>query len=195
MLRKVVIKKILVRVIFLLILFLAINFYSIVLCEEILKERLWYKNAVECIKVIEIMWQNAAEKKETFLEDYDRVYEAKLKLFDSPPPPISELEKLLTSGDILDKKIVFVTIVTKQIYSEELFKTIIKSYNPNDDLFTKHYFYQSFNFLDKDKIKILERDFVKILKLENSETAIITAMPTIIRLEPKMAVSFFCSIF
>jgi len=181
----------LVRTGFLSLLLSIVVFCDIAFCNGTLKDKLWYKHAEEYINADEIMIQNAIEKKETFLEDYDLRDAATLKLVNSPSPAISELEKLLKSKDAQDRKVALVNIMIKNIYSENLFKTILGGYDSNDDFFTRFYRYRCFKFLGRDKIRHFEDKFLNLLSLEDNGSIIISAMPTLIEIEPSKVIPLF----
>ena len=194
MLHKPISKRFLISQI-LLVLFLIPAFCNGVVCGEKFKDKLWYKHAEEYIKADQQMIQHAIEKKETFLEDYNLRYEAELKLINSPLPTALELEELLNSQDVLGKKVAIVNIMKKKIYSEILFKTILRQHDSNDDFFTKFYTYQCFKLLNKDKMKRFEDDFIKILSFEKNESLIITAMPTLLQVETSKVIPLFVRYF
>lgn len=190
MLSRVIAYKV-VRTGFLSLLLSIVVFCDIAFCNETLKDKLWYKHAEEYINADEIMIQNAIEKKETFLEDYDLRDAATLKLVNLSSPAISELEKLLKSKDAQDRKVALVNIMIKNIYSENLFKTILRGYDPNDDFFTRFYRYRCFKFLGRDKIRHFEDKFLNLLSLEDNGSIIISAMPTLIKIEPSKVIPLF----
>jgi len=179
----------------LLVIFIMLIFCNCVSCKQILNDKLWYKYAVEYIKADEIIIQHAIEKKETFLEDYNLRYKAETQLLNSSPPTLFELEQLLNSQNIIDKKVALVNIVKRHYYSYELFETILIQYDPNNDYFLKFYSYQCFNFLDKDKIKQFEDEVIRITTLENNEAIIISAMPTLAMIDSPKVVSLFVRFF
>ncbi|KAF0145273.1 MAG: hypothetical protein FD156_1104 [Nitrospirae bacterium] len=174
---------------------LVIVINTVAFCNGDQQDKLWYKHAAEYIKADEIMIQNAIEKKETFLEDYDLRDVATLKLINAPSPTISVLEKLLKSKNAQDRKVALVNIMVRNIYSENLFKTILGGYDTNDDFFIRFYRYRCFKFLGKDKIRHFEDKFLILLSLENNGSIIISAMPTLIEIEPSKVIPFFVQYF
>lgn len=190
MLYKIIKKRFLTAQV-LLVLFILYPLGSMLFSAEELKEKLWYKHALQYIEADKKMIQNAMEKKETFLEDYSLRYEAELKLFHSHPPTALELIALLNSKDVLDKKVALVNIMNKKIDSEALFETILKQHDPKDDFLTKFYMYQCFKVLNRDKMKQFEDGFIKILDRENNESLIISAMPTLVQVESSKVIPLF----
>jgi len=172
-----------------------LNFSAIISCEKSTKDELWYVYAIEYIKADEIMVQHMIEKKETFPEDYDSRYKAESRLLNSPSPKETELEILLNSQNLLDRKVALVNIRTRHIYSENLFKTILKINDPKDAYLAKLYVYQSFNFLDTDKIKQYEDEFINMIYWESNEGLIISAMPTLLKMDRSKIVPLFVKFF
>ena len=195
MLPKVTIYPLLLRRSFFSLLVLLIVFCNTACQQEQKESKAWYKYADAYIKADEIMIQNLIEGKETFSKDYEARHQAESQLFNSPSPTMAELEQLLNSQRAIDRKVALVAIKVKHIYSEELFKTILKLNDPKDNYFIKSYSYQSFKFLDGDKVKQYEDELIKIISWETNEAFIIAAMPTLTQVGRTKSIPLFARFF
>lgn len=152
-------------------------------CLKDIKNEPWFYVAEKYVDADAAMLKNAAVGKETAFEDMALRDNFASELQKLPVPLISELEKLLRSEDLLSKKVALVNVMVRNITDTQLLGSILETYSSIGDRAGKFYALQTFKHLDDIQIKAFEDRLVNLLSTETDETAIIAALPTLIRLD------------
>ena len=148
-------------------------------CAENENKASWFNYAEQYIQADKEMLVNAAEKKNSFLEDYDSRLAAESKIRELSLPPLSSLEDLLKSRNDMDRKVALVLIMLKKINNEQLTNTILNRYNIKDEFFIKFYSHQALKHLTENQLSKIQNKLLNVYNTENNETVIISAMPTV----------------
>lgn len=177
---------------FIFLIFLLSNLLS---CQSKPNDQPWYRNAVEYIKADETAIRNAYDNKQTGLEDLKLRDKIAADLLKSESPSINQLKELLASGNYIDRKVALVNIMLRHIYSEDLFKDITSLIAPMDIFWLKFYSLRCLGELKEDTLKQFEDDLVNIFRFETDQSLLVSAMPTIIRLDKSKTIPLFVRYF
>jgi hypothetical protein len=162
---------------------LAVIFFPVNSCRNDTRNEPWFSLAQKYIEADATMLRNAAAGKETAVEDTTVRDDFAAELQKMPAPPLSELEKLVRSEDLPSQKVALVNVMVREITETRLLESILDTYPSIDDRAGKFYALQAFKDLDDTQIKAFEDRIVRLLSTETDETAIIAALPTLIRLD------------
>jgi hypothetical protein len=178
-----------------LVIFLFFLLSNLISCQSKVKDQAWYRNAVEYIKADETIIRNAYGKKQTGLEDLKLRDNIAAEVLKSEPPSISQLKKLLASGNYLDRKVALVNIMLRHIYSEDLFKDITSLIDPMNIFWVKFYSFRCLGELKEETIKRFEDNLINIFYFETDQSLLVSAMPTINRLERSKTIPLLVKYF
>ena len=172
-----------------LIAFLIILIFSFAvgLYEEMLRHQKWYGFAIDYVTANE----NLIKDNKYTNRKMDLLLSAKTQLLQSHQPSSCALRALITSGNLSDKKVALVNVMTRRSYSNALFKTIVASYRTSDDLLTRRYFFLCFGFLTREQIREFEDDYLHDLAAESHESVIVSAIPPLIEMDAIKVIPFF----
>jgi hypothetical protein len=132
------------------------------ICEMNYEMRPWYKCASAYIDYDETIANDTIHDNESALRILGQREQAKTKLLSSAGPTDAELESLLVSSRILDKKIALVNIMLRRVYAENIHSKIIDILNSSDDFFLKFYGYHCVNALDEGRVNHFGNDILAI---------------------------------
>lgn len=174
-----------------LVFMIAFIFFGLNSCQKNVKNEPWFVLAKKYVEADDLMIRNEAEKRETALEDLAIRDNAASQLLKVPSPPIPKLDTLLHSDDPTARKVALVNIMLRNIGNNQLLQSILDTYQAEDDSFTRFYSLRCFYSLNDVQLNAFGDQLLQILSSEKDENAIITAMPTLIRLDPAKARSLF----
>jgi thiaminase len=83
----------------------------------------------------------------------------------------------------------------KKINDDQLYQTILKSYNISDDFFLKYYSHVCLNNASDKQIAKMATHLLNIFSTETNETIIISGMQNLMRLEPQQIKPLFVKYF
>jgi hypothetical protein len=168
---------------------------NLISCRSMPKDQPWYRNAVEYMKADETAIRNAVENKQSGLEDIALRDKIAADLLKSESPSIDQLKGLLASGNYIDRKVALVNIMFRHVYSEDLFKEITSLIAPMDIFLLKFYSLRCLEELRQDTLRQFEDDLVAIFYFETDQSLLVSAMPTIVRLERSKTIPLFVKYF
>jgi hypothetical protein len=151
----------------------------------------WYKYSENYIRHDKIIFENKIGSAQEGINHLHSRDDIKSKLLNEIGPSHSELNRLLLSSNSLDKQVALVNIMLRKIDDLELYRKIVVILQSDEDVLTRFYSYHCFHSLEKDKVKVFEDEIISVIAGEKVDGNIITAMNTLVKLDPPELVDMF----